>query len=88
MYIMTVLINTVQDIQHVEMEVCRLLRCKSGMCAAMHTEMFVRFRNSLYGLCINRDNGSDPERCHLPEGLVLQVVGSTVEFSWLYCQGL
>jgi hypothetical protein len=77
MDIMYIPIQNYSDVECMESEVCRLLRCKYGKCAAMHTEAFMLFRAKLL-------RGVRSDKVYLPEGLVLQAVQSGVEFSWAY----
>ena len=78
MDIVFVPISIYSDVETMECEVCRLLRCSHGKCAAMHTEAFIDFRVGLLG------TGTLGKKIYLPEGLVLQSHEAGVQFSWTY----
>lgn len=85
MHIMQLPVASYSDMEEMESEVCRLLRCSHCKCAAMHTEAFMNFRA---GLLQGINHGA---RVYLPEGLVLQAnyagnAGSCVDFSWMYAE--
>lgn len=86
MDILNIKITGYEDICLVEDEVCRLLRCHRGRCAALHTESFVMFRT-----CLFKGEGSDKNTARflqMPEGLTLSVIRYDsdvwVNFSWEY----
>jgi hypothetical protein len=81
MHIMHLAIADYSDLEGMESEICRLLRCSSGKCAAMHTESFIHFRASLLTATAPRLRN---EVVHLPEGLTLQLTPSGVDFFWTY----
>jgi hypothetical protein len=76
-------ISSYGDIEYMESEVCRLLRCSRGKCAAMHTQAFLQLRLNL--LCGKQNSGLGV-KIYLPEGLVLQALDTGVQLSWMYAE--
>jgi hypothetical protein len=82
MPIMHIPIVDYRNMEEMEDEICRLLRCYRGKCAAMHTAAFIGFRMNLLNF-ISKSPHSTGLKVYMPEGLVLEIVDSGVKFSWV-----
>jgi hypothetical protein len=87
MHIMDIPITGYSDIITTEVEICRLLRCSSCKCAAMHTQAFINFRAKLLNVDGNALSAAG-NTVYMPEGLVLKMIVQQghryVELSWNY----
>jgi hypothetical protein len=78
MHIMDIHVTSYDDVERLETEICRLLRCSRGKCSAMYTQPFIELRGALLG-------GVGADRVvYMPEGLVLRTSGACVQLSWAY----
>jgi hypothetical protein len=80
MHIVDIFIDNYDDVQHVESEICRLLRCSHGKCAAIHTQAYMHFRAML----LSGSSDLSPCKVYLPEGLVAKATSNVVELYWTY----